>query len=1121
MTSLLHNMETFQKFKHSPGTPSIQKPHDWEDLFKKYQDSKNKKGVFEMVKKKIREEPIPPHLRKKWWPVVTGSVEKSNKVSNEDFEELIKTSKNSIDQGTIKQIEKDLPRTSSEEYFQSVEGQNALRDILLSYSMLNPSLGYCQGLNFIAAELLKVLQDKKEALFLLSVIIENYLPVDFYSSSTEALRIDLCVLNHLIMNQLPDLDKHLKRLQTSCDSVTSQWLLGLFTYAVPTSTLYWIWDCFFIYGAEMLFRVSLAILNLMKPTLLKTYEEIHFIETIQLLKSSCAQGKGISNEVVIQSSFDFGITGEELNSSRKQFEIALRTVCLEKTKVYIEKRKAENRKSQSTNPIPENKPSLSDLQGDNTDLFFKQLHDSLYAAVTRKLPESNLSKSEIATILGDFQQLNVFMFGSTKAGKSSLIRAITGEDVETSAWAPCTQEIKGWDFGALKFIDTKGVENWQGEPTIRTLRKSFTIFPPHVILFLHKCGSPVFENYYGKVLQFLRTEYEEVPVIFVLTNATGVDETQFEEIKQRTQNFLKAFIGVEWTYVNSVVTKNVLGLETPLYNIETLVGMISQKLTNPELISTLLFSIGRRNTTFFKHITSYIRESFLEVLWKFSPEEATRKAEHWLASKRKAKLFLNFCSRTPFALQQHPYLPYEWIPPTQMNRVKVKVPFQMEFKGKSNKNTGETFVTYANMSVPEVQIYYYEVTICAPDAPSVHQPQISQKVRNVSVGMEMGGSHILYHCEGDLQVGEQYFLSAADPYTHGDVVGVLLQQNYQDVEEQREPNKEEEKTEDSQLDEWKMIPQSSSSSSVSSESSNDNESSSSDSYINSIEEIQSVDVPNSNRSKNSTICSMITFIKNGVFVQPLRLETEIQPVFTPTVAVRQMTPDDHVVIQANFGQTMFFYQHMDLTTNETDFSEVGGGEGGIDGILEGFKSHKGSSQGTSQTGMGDTITLSKKDAKKIQKQLEETFKNNPNQQESATTVSFRQNDVEVSSGIGDSRKKIIKPSGGKMLTESLSSDVGNDEHHHSTFEQEHEIEVIVYNKNIQDECILGEVSVLPNESITQFRQKILEELDVEGTDFKLFKGKGHAQIPIPNKQNHKLAYSVFRDSNIAIIVPIS
>ena len=65
-----------------------------------------------------------------------------------NLKQSIKSSENK----SIKQIEKDICRTfPGDNSFDSQE----LKNILISYSFRNPNVGYCQGLNFVVAMLLR------------------------------------------------------------------------------------------------------------------------------------------------------------------------------------------------------------------------------------------------------------------------------------------------------------------------------------------------------------------------------------------------------------------------------------------------------------------------------------------------------------------------------------------------------------------------------------------------------------------------------------------------------------------------------------------------------------------------------------------------------------------------------------------------------------------------------------------------------------------------------------------------------------------------------------------------------------------------------------------------------
>lgn len=71
----------------------------------------------------------------------------------------------------------DLPRTfATHPWLRSEEGQAALRRVLTAFSVHNPGVGYCQGLNFLAALLLTATgKDEETAFWLLAALVERIL----------------------------------------------------------------------------------------------------------------------------------------------------------------------------------------------------------------------------------------------------------------------------------------------------------------------------------------------------------------------------------------------------------------------------------------------------------------------------------------------------------------------------------------------------------------------------------------------------------------------------------------------------------------------------------------------------------------------------------------------------------------------------------------------------------------------------------------------------------------------------------------------------------------------------------------------------------------------------------
>ncbi|WWC93558.1 hypothetical protein V866_000393 [Kwoniella sp. B9012] len=161
-------------------------------------------------------------------------------------------------------IEKDVSRTFPGNVFFGGDGPGVakLRRVLTAYSWHNPAVGYCQGMNMLAATLLLTHTDEEQAYWVLTSLIDRLLPPQFYSASLLASRADQVVLNDLVAQLVPKIHDHFEELGVDLASVTFGWWLSLFTDCLPVETLFRVWDVTFVEGHDTLFRVAIAILKL-------------------------------------------------------------------------------------------------------------------------------------------------------------------------------------------------------------------------------------------------------------------------------------------------------------------------------------------------------------------------------------------------------------------------------------------------------------------------------------------------------------------------------------------------------------------------------------------------------------------------------------------------------------------------------------------------------------------------------------------------------------------------------------------------------------------------------------------------------------------------------------------
>ena len=103
--------------------------------------------------------PIPTNMRAEAWFVISGAAHLQNQHKSL-YERLYSCSSDKSDL-----IEKDLPRTYASNIvaLHTRKGsQHCLRRILTAYSNFDPSLGYCQGMNYIAGFLVHIFKGSNE-----------------------------------------------------------------------------------------------------------------------------------------------------------------------------------------------------------------------------------------------------------------------------------------------------------------------------------------------------------------------------------------------------------------------------------------------------------------------------------------------------------------------------------------------------------------------------------------------------------------------------------------------------------------------------------------------------------------------------------------------------------------------------------------------------------------------------------------------------------------------------------------------------------------------------------------------------------------------------------------------
>lgn len=222
--------------------------------------SKQQEHIKELVRKGV-----PNNLRAQIWKLL-ASAQQATQQTSEQYKNMLKRSSN-----CEKLIQRDIARTYPEnDYFkdEAGPGQEGLFNVIKAYSLYDEEVGYCQGSAFIVGLLLLQLSEE-DSFTILCKIMQDYRMREIYKPTMADLGLCIYQLECLVQEQLRELYEHFQTQNFYTSMYSSSWFLTLFTSNLPLHLAYRVMDLFLSEGLEMIFRLSVAILQICKEDLLK------------------------------------------------------------------------------------------------------------------------------------------------------------------------------------------------------------------------------------------------------------------------------------------------------------------------------------------------------------------------------------------------------------------------------------------------------------------------------------------------------------------------------------------------------------------------------------------------------------------------------------------------------------------------------------------------------------------------------------------------------------------------------------------------------------------------------------------------------------------------------------
>ena len=175
-------------------------------------------------------------------------------------------------------INKDVSRTVF--LVDRIENQNKLKNILSCLNILITSIGYYQGISYIAAFLLQILDFNEEKTFFYMLALESQTDYkNLFINNLELLNNNFKIFEKILEIGLPDIYLHLNRYNVISDYYTPSWFLTIFACVSPifnkdniSKFCILVFEKFILDGWSAVFIAGFTSLKLLSKEFLNTNE---------------------------------------------------------------------------------------------------------------------------------------------------------------------------------------------------------------------------------------------------------------------------------------------------------------------------------------------------------------------------------------------------------------------------------------------------------------------------------------------------------------------------------------------------------------------------------------------------------------------------------------------------------------------------------------------------------------------------------------------------------------------------------------------------------------------------------------------------------------------------------
>ncbi|XP_063695623.1 TBC1 domain family member 4 isoform X2 [Culicoides brevitarsis] len=291
----------------------------------------------------------------------------------------------------------DLGRTfPNHQYYKAAlgVGQLALFNLLKAYSILDPELGYCQGLGFLCGILLLHLEEADAFALLKHLMFRRQMRLK-YLPDMKQFQLQLYQLSRLLKDTVPELYEHLDRNDVSPTLYAAPWILTVFSSQFPLGFVARVFDLLFLESSETIFRIALALLSVHKEELLKRE---NFEEIMNYLKNVVPKMDSPTMELILKEAF-----ANDISHKLTEYQVEYNVLQEEIT--------SQNHHMENLNRLKENNQHLeSQLEIAQSTLAQleqqRQSHQSQINSLQAQIQSMEVTVQTLGRFLSHLQDLN-------------------------------------------------------------------------------------------------------------------------------------------------------------------------------------------------------------------------------------------------------------------------------------------------------------------------------------------------------------------------------------------------------------------------------------------------------------------------------------------------------------------------------------------------------------------------------------------------------------------------------------------------------------------------------------------------------------------------------------------